>query len=575
MILHALVERYEDLAKQGKIAKPGWGPAKVSYALSLSQDGELLDVVGLPPIETQQGKRTVSRPQEMQVPEPVKRSSGVAANFLCDTSSYFLGMDNKGKPARTKECFQAAKNLHEKVLEQVDSPVATAILRFFHYWATEGCETHPALVEKAEDVKAGSNLIFRVDGVFAQDDPEIARAWQAVYEEKEGDTATCLVTGEEAHIARLHPSIKGVRGAQSSGATLVGFNSDSLCSYEKKQGENAPVGEYAAFAYGAALNALLADREHTQLLGDMTLVFWAKGGESAYQSFFGAMLGKNEDEMTDSSLKAAMTSLAKGETTKWAGVEINPATPFYILGLSPNAARLSVRFFLQNSFGAIAQRMKAHQERLEIARPAYDRHEELPFWALIRETVNQKSRDKKASPVMEGELVRAVLTDGKYSATLLNGVMLRIRAEKEVTRGRAAIIKAYYLKNKHKDCPREVLTVALNESKHTPYLLGRAFSVLEAIQQSANPGINTTIKDKYFNSASATPATIFPILISLTQHHLRKLEKGLHIHYEKELTAILGEIADFPKRLTLPEQGAFQLGYYHQTQKRYEKKKED
>jgi len=573
MILQALVERYEDLAAKGEIAKPGWGPAKVSYALSLSREGELVGVVPLLQ-EVEQGKKMVLRPRTMQVPEPVKRSSGVAANFLCDTSSYFLEIDNKGKPARTKECFQAAMDLHQKILRQVDNYISTAILRFFERWSVEGGEAHPALEENLEAVKAGVNLVFWVEGVFAQEDPEIAAAWQVGYDAKEGETATCLVTGQEMPIARLHPSIKGVWGAQSSGATLVGFNSDSLCSYEKKQGENAPTGEHAAFAYGAALNALLADREHTQHLGDMTLVFWAKGGEVAYQDAFTAMFGGGEGEITDSNLKATMTHLANGQSTKWADIEISPETPFYVLGLAPNAARLSVRFFLRDSFGIFAKRIWEHQQRLEIVRPAYDKHEELPFWALLRETVNQKSKDKKASPVMEGELIRAVLTGGNYPATLLNGVMLRIRAERELTRGRAAIIKAYYLKNEHKDCPREVLTVALNESKHTAYLLGRAFSVLEAIQQAANPNINTTIKDKYFNSASATPATIFPILISLAQHHLRKLDKGLHIHYEKEMTAILGEISEFPTRLTLPGQGAFQLGYYHQTQKRYEKKRE-
>ena len=566
MILQALVERYEDLAAKGKISRPGWGPAKVSYALSLSREGELMDVA-----PQGEGERRAT------VPEPVKRSSGVAANFLCDTSSYLLGIDNKDKPARTKECFQAAADLHQRILGQVDSPVATAILRFFERWAIEGGEEHPALEKELEAVKIGGNLLFRVDGVFAQEDPEIAAAWQAIYDTKEGETAICLVKGREAHIARLHPSIKGVRGAQSSGATLVGFNSDSLCSYEKTQGENAPTGEYAAFAYGTALNALLADREHTQQLGDTTLVFWAKGGEEVYQDLFSAMFGGRDNKITDSNLKSAMKSLANGQTTQWADVEIFPETPFYILGLAPNAARLSVRFFLRDSFGTFARRIWEHQQRLEIVRPAYDTRPELSFWQLLQETVNQNAREKKASPVLEGELVRAVLTGGRYPATLLNGVMLRIRAERELTRGRAAIIKAYYLKNEHKDCPKEVLTVELNESKHRAYLLGRAFSVLEAIQQAANPGINTTIKDKYFNSASATPATIFPIIIKLAQHHLRKLDTGLRIHYEKELTAILGDLkaVEFPKRLTLPGQGAFQLGYYHQTQKRYEKKKED
>jgi CRISPR-associated protein Csd1 len=194
--------------------------------------------------------------------------------------------------------------------------------------------------------------------------------------------------------------------------------------------------------------------------------------------------------------------------------------------------------------------------------------------------VNQNAKDKSASPGLAGETLRAILNGTPYPSTLRNGVALRIRAEHEVTRGRAAILKAYYSKNKHQDVPEEVLTVSLNpDSTNIPYTLGRLFSVLEAIQSAANPGINTTIKDRYFNSASATPASIFPTLVNLAQKHLRKLKgtkPGLAITQEKQLaevTNILGE--EYPTRLNLPQQGAFQLGYYHQTTARYQKKEED
>ena len=577
MILHALVEHYEDLAALGKISKPGWGLSKVSYALSLSLDGELLNVTPTL-IEVEQGKKTVLRPQEMTVPEPVIRSSGISANFLCDNSSYFLGIDNKGKPERAKECFAACAERHEAILEGIDNPVAKAILLFFSTWNPDESETNPALAEYLEEVKAGVNLVFRIDGKYAHEDEDITEAWQYIYNQKEAEeTSPCLVTGQSAIAVELHPKIKGVSGAQSSGANLVSFNSSSVESYGKEQGNNSPVGEYAAFAYGAALNTLLADREHTQLLGDTTLVFWAKGGQEVYQDLFGGMFGGGEsDKIDNSGLKAAIERLADGKVTRWDDIEVSPDTPFYVLGLSPNAARISVRFFLRDNFGTFARRMWEHQQRLEIVRPAFDSREELSYWALLRETINPNSRDKKASPIMTGELIHAVLSGGRYPATLLNSVMLRIRAEREITRGRAAIIKAYYLHNPHQDCPEEVLTVAISDSKNPAYLMGRAFSVLEAIQSSANPSINATIKDKYFNSASATPATVFPILINLAQHHLRKLETGAQIYHEKELTAILGDLGDtFPKRLTLPAQGSFQLGYYHQTQKRYEKKKED
>ncbi len=195
----------------------------------------------------------------------------------------------------------------------------------------------------------------------------------------------------------------------------------------------------------------------------------------------------------------------------------------------------------------------------------------------MRETVNLKERSPSPAPQLTGDVMRAILTGSRYPATLLNGVTLRIRAEHEVTRGRAAIIKAYYTRNQSKYCSKEVLTVKLNdESEYLPYVLGRLFAVLEAVQDAANPGINTTIKDRYFNSACATPAVIFPTLLKLAQKHLQKLEGGQYVFYDRQLTALMGMIhEEFPARMTLPEQGAFELGYYHQTQKRYAKKEEN
>lgn len=271
-----------------------------------------------------------------------------------------------------------------------------------------------------------------------------------------------------------------------------------------------------------------------------------------------------------------LKQLLEGRSIRFNEAILEPARPFYILGLAPNAARLSVRFFLRNSFGGFLKNVQAHHERLEIVKPAYDKFDTLPLWKLLSETVNQNSRDKSPSPNMAGETISAVLTDMPYPATLLNGAQLRIRAEREITRGRAAIIKAYYLKHPHPDIPKEVLTVSLNsDSTNIPYVLGRLFSVLEAIQSAANPGINATIKDRYFNAASATPGHVFPILLNLSQKHLRKLDDGLRIHYEKQLTELMNLLCEeFPSRLSLPQQGAFQLGYYHQTQKRYEKKED-
>ena len=573
MILQALTRYYEDLLALGKIDAPGWAPAKISFALYLDETGELTQVV--PTMEdVPKGKKTVQQPQSMALPAAVKRTVGIAANFLWDNSSYLLGIDQKGKPERSRDCFAAAAKLHHKVLDGVDSPCARSILAFFDNWKPENAAEHPALAGQLDEVISGGNLLFRAAGVYPQKDAAICEAWQRYRESSTADAIRmqCLVTGGEDEITAVHPSVKGVRDAQSSGAALVSFNAPAFCSYGHEQNFNAPVGKYATFAYTAALNHLLADKENVQTIGDTTVVCWAEGAEDIYQTFgVAALFGGGKAGLSDDDLRAALKRLANGLPCDDLGID--PNRPFYILGLAPNAARLSVRFFLRDSFGALMKNVNAHYERLEISGAKY---QTLTLWGLLSATVRDPEK-QKPSPIVSGATARAIFSGGRYPASLLEATMLRIRAERHITWGRAAIIKAYYLKNPHEDCPKEVLTVSLNEaSTNTAYTLGRLFSVYEAVQQTANPGINATIKDKYFNSAAAMPASIFPVLNNLYQKHLRKLETGQRIYYDKQVMALKGILGEsYPVRMTLAQQGAFDLGYYHQTQKRYTKKEEE
>lgn len=577
MILQALTQYYEDLLRLGKINRPGWSKQKVSYSLLLSEEGELLQLLHLQQ-EVQRGNKTVLGPQEMWVPSPVKRSSGIRPNFLCDTSSYLLGVDGKGKADRSIDCFAASKALHLQLLKEVDSPIARAIVRFFEHWDPSQAASHPALQEDWEELLKGGNLTFSLDKQFAALDPAIADAWTQHYEDSSADAEPirCLVTGQTGTLARLHPSIKGVAGAQSSGASLVSFNAPAFCSFEHEQGANAPVSDYAAFAYTTALNTLLADRNRVSRVGDTTILCWAAGGESAYQDCF--LMSIFNDSYTENDILNTLHHLSKGESIQWDDTRLSPDTRFYVLGLAPNAARLSVRFFWQNSFGALARNLERHYQRLEIIRPSFDKFPTLPIWRLVLETVRKAppgGRAPEPHPRLAGDLLLAVLNDTLYPATLLNGVELRIRAERSVSRGQAAILKAYYTKYLEQfqpDSPmKEALTVQLNEqTNYLPYLLGRLFAVLEGLQQRANPGINTTIKDRYFNSASATPAIVFPQLINLAQKHLNKLDGGLAVYYDKQITELSSRITQtLPTRMSLAEQSAFQLGYYHETQRRY------
>ncbi len=243
--------------------------------------------------------------------------------------------------------------------------------------------------------------------------------------------------------------------------------------------------------------------------------------------------------------------------------------------------RLSVRFFLENTFGGFMKNIIKHDEEAEIGVPSFISHTHFPVWKILKETVNQKSKNKSAKPQLAGNLVYSILTGYKYPATLYNNIMIRIKAEREVSAERdairASVIKSYLIRNYPEY--KEVLTVKLNKDcTEQAYVLGRLFALLEEIQSAANPNINTTIKDKYFTSASSTPAVVFPFLIDLAQKHLRKIRNdktGYCIAKQKELTELIAIFKeDFPTRMTMQEKGIFQIGYYHQTQYRYTKKED-
>lgn len=577
MILQALTRHYEDLLSRGEIAAPGWAPAKISYALCLDADGRLTQIV--PTMEeATKGNKTFLQPQRMTLPAPVKRASNIDSNFLWDNASYLLGVDQKGKPERSLACFRSAAELHRAILNGVDSPAAKAILAFFDTWQPQRAAEHPALSGQMDETIAGVNLLFRVDGRYPQEDAAIREAWQRYQDNGEGGVKMqCLVTGREDVIAAVHPSVKGVKDAQSSGAALVSFNAPAFCSYGHEQNYNAPVGKHAAFAYTAALNHLLADRDTVQHVGDTTIVCWAEGAESIYQTFgVAALFGGEVPGLSDNDLRAALKRLAEGMPCDDLGVD--PDRPFYILGLAPNAARLSVRFFLRDSFGALMKNVNAHYARLEIAGAKYSI---LPLWALLNATVRD-SKKQVPSPVVSGATVRAVFSGTPYPVSLMEAVLLRIRAERNVTWERAAILKAYLAKNYERGSDHsmfsEVTSVQLNEDcNYMPYLLGRLFRVMEEIQlASMGWSVNRSIRDSYFNSAASTPRSVFGKLFSLSNYHLKKLMRD-----KPGLGKKLGDLeSDLAARLTTPpparftqeETICFYLGYYHQCNGKKEEK---
>ena len=579
MILQALVEFYESMAARGEMPPFGWMQVPVSYLLCINAEGELTQVIHTTH-DVDMGKKKVTKPVPRMCPAQVTRTVGVESNFLCDHSGYLLGVDNKGKPKRSGECFDACRELHHAILDGVDSEAARAVLAFLDKWDPKTAKEHPALKDQFEDVISGGNLLFYCEDCLASEDPVIAAAWNRYYSGDGEDEGYCLVTGKFGAVERTHPQIRGVVGAQSSGAAIVSFNAPAFASYGKEQNLNAPTGKYASFAYTSALNYLVKDADRHIRVGDTTVLFWMNEMNSCGEQLAGFAFDDDPPgNYTKHELWNKIETLVKGDPVEYNGTRLDPQTPFYILGISPNAARLSVRFFYRNTFGYFLKNVWEHQERLQIAKRADDRYDTLPIWKLLSETVNEKSKDKSPSPNMAGDVLRSVLTNTPYPATLMNGVTLRIRAEREITRGRAAIIRAYYLKNTHPQVPKEeVLSVSLKrESNNVPYCLGRLFAVLEKLQNDANGA--STVKDHYFVSAAATPASIFTILFRLSKSHLKKLggsdKDWLVPYYEKLIREIMEKFGEaLPTRLTLAEQGSFQLGYYHQNVALYQKKED-
>lgn len=576
MIIQALVRYYEAKRARGEIEDFGWCQERVSYALNLSASGELLDIIPLL-LEETRGKKTVNVPQMMGVPTRYVRSAGVRANFLCDNSSYLLGVDKKGKPERAYECFEACHQLHQDILGDTPCEAATAICAFFDQWSPANALNHPVLADRIDEI-ATANLVFMVNGTYAHEDADLRKNWSAYYEHSSSEQPRlCMVSGEMDNPVELHGKIKGA-GGQSSGTNLVSFNASAFESYGMEGNANAPMGKHTAFAYTTALNHLLSSHTNHQSLGEDVIVYWAENADPQIEKSFSIMNAPQQDDAA--TLAAMMDRLAAGEPVA-EGVDMN--TQFYVLCLSPNAARLSVRFFLQDSFGHMLANNMAHYQRLQLVHAPYET-DYLSTYLLLREITNLKSRNKQPDKPIAGAVVRSILTGELYPQSLYSSVLMRVRSEqdsedkrtKKITYGRAAIIKAFLLHNT--DLTEEDVTVALNESNNNrAYVLGRVFSLLENLQETANPGINATIKDKYFTSACTTPASVFPTLIRLSEAHSAKLDsEGLKVHFQKAIGQLMnklpGDESAIPPQLDLKEQGMFILGYYHQTQDRYKKK---
>lgn len=580
MILQSLNELYDRLERDPDylIARPGWSIQKVTFRVVLTPTGGLSGMEDV--------RRTVDgrlRPRMLVVPGAAKPSgSGINPGFLWDNSQYMLGFKlDDPKPERTRDAFAAFQDRHLGYESDVDSETYSAVCRFLENWDPANASEDPVLTDAAT-TGFGVFQILGQEGFVHEDDP--VREWWNVQvrARPEGPIGQCLVTGNQTHLARLHPKIKGVIGAQSAGATIVGFNEDAYESYGKSQSFNAPVGEDVAARYVKALNALLDGpmrKKHRASLGSTTLAFWTDR-PTVTEDIFLRFLSygstppekyETQDEALRQKLDTFLGQLRVGLEAFSDLDERADTRRFSLLALASNAARISVRFFHQDTVANLLTALRRHHDDIQIARhppsgtwrgdPEFP-----PTWLLLRQT----ARDSKdIPPLLEGPLLQAVVAGTPYPSGLFSAVMRRIAADRTIGYARACVIKGYLNRNLNR---KVSVNLDLNRSD-PPYRLGRLFAALEKTQKDAlGEGLNKTIRDSFYGSASATPGSVFPRLLRTYQHHLAKLDGGFRVNRERLVQEILAPLSAFPGHLNLSDQGLFAIGYYHQTRDFYTKK---
>lgn len=578
MIIQALTEYYQ--RKRDQLAPIGFEEKEIPFLIIIDRDGNFVQLTDT----RNRDESNKLRAQMYTVPQGKGRSGAKSyetAYALWDHFGYVLGQPKLEKPDAepNKKDELMASRQHEAFMKQVeqiheaipDDRGVAAILKFLSNEAEK--EKAKASPEWQEVLKIkGCNLSFKLaDEEFLVCQSPAVQQWVAGSLEGDTKVGICLVTGEQRPIARLHSVIKGVWGAQVAGASIVSFNFDAFESWNKHQGDNSPVSEQAVFEYSTALNYLLrTDCPSRFQMGETSVVCWSQQ-DSVLETTVPLLFSdapKDDPDRGAKAVKALFGSLQNGAYSQPDGQQ-----RFYILGLAPNASRIAIRFWHVGTVAEFAERLVQWFKDTEIVKSGEPEYP--PLKALLRSTA-LLGKDENMPPHLVGETVRAVLSGLPLPASALQAVIKRIKAEQvRVTFHRAALIKASLnRKARYNNQPEKELSVSHDPSeKRIGYLLGSLFAVLEKLQQDANPGLNSTIRDRYYSSASCTPRSVFGTLMRLHTHHLKKLEyPSWRNAVQRRVSEIMSDIDEFPPHLNLEDQGLFAIGYYHQRQALYTKK---
>lgn len=589
-MIRSLVRFYDSLLDSGKV-RFGYSHPNIDTLISIDKDGHIVNIIFTgTPSETGKGMDYLKH----EMPAKATRGSNTKAQFLWDNPEYMLGLvavkmeikdETTDKTIKVKRMtpgkiqkFNATKELHQRLLRNIDIPAAKALYAFFDEYSPEKAASDPTLAENKTLLQA-RHISFRFadDGLNIFDYPEILELWTEEFAHtlENGPKMQCLVTGKIEHIPLTHDKMTKLFTSKHSsaaslgqGASLISFDKNAFKSYGFDQNENAPIGARSAFKYVAALNYMIGNETYHKLIGDrLNVLFWTSTGNDNYQKIIRAQIF-NDVPITPE-ISAAMDRLLRGLPVK--EMDLDPNTEFCIAGLTPNSGRNALKFFLKNTFGDFLKNVNEHYERLRID-TIVEQQPYLPIWRILRETTFEKDPHAAANPRLEEQILSAVLNNTPYPAALMNNVSIRIRAgstEDRISPSQAAIIKAYYLKRPKSEFPQEILTVSLNpNSDNVAYNLGRLFAVYAELQRRAIGA--KTVAARYYNSASNMPAGTFPTLHKLAQAYLNKLEntprtKGGAVYLDRLIADIKDRLPEnYPKHLTRTQANAFDLGYYHQ-----------
>lgn len=559
MIIQALTEYYDRKTadSQSSIAPLGWEWKELPFLIVIDEQGHFVRIEDTR--EDINGKR--KKGKTYLVPKAVKRTRGAIANWLYDSVDYVTGLPCEGKERDIdKKNALFLEHLHQlndcliirPVIEFINNREQVLRIKEDEAW------------KELHDTSPFVSFQLVNDDMPIFDNKEVRDRYNLLNNNnsEQSEKHFCLISGRKNVISRIHPPIKGVRDVNTTGGSIVCFNNDAESSFGKSQGNNAPISEDVAFKYTTALNLLLSGESKQKMqIGDATTVFWSSKDsslENAFRDFFDDRNIDNPDGHVET-VERLLSSVQTGTYT-----QDNEVTKFYVLGLSPNSARISIRFWQVGTIAEMERRFADWFSELMISHGP-NQKDHLSLFSLLRSIAPQND-SKNISPNLSGEIMRSILSGGHYPETLLLAAHVRIRANRDVSYPLAKLIKAFLIRNR-----RRQITMSLDKSCDSiGYRLGRLFAALERIQTDANPGINATIRDRYYASASATPSAVFGVLLRLKNYHLAKLSKTGF--YETLLGEIIENIKSFPAHLSMEEQGMFAIGYYHQRQNFYERK---